>query len=543
MADQPHPPSRLARTERELEIIMAIDRARDTAPAPVAMFSLILTVLADQFQAGLCHLYLINRETGALELKAVNERGIGEGLSLAHLLALVQQAMQGEGVVVWRADEAFPPDALTGALSSLHLAVIPVVMETQPLGALLIARAGRPFDADEVELLKAAESQVDSAVIQAYTYHELQQRNKELETIYRVDRIRDQNLPFDEMLDAALQELCAAVGVEAGLVMLYDYAGKQLEARAVTPKDFLRVPEYAELVNRAANEALESAQMVCYDQREGMSCSVMCVPLILQDQIIGVFGAVSREPQGFMSDERRLLMAIVSQMDTAIFEGLERSRLRRVLGRSLDPRVMERLMENPNVDILKGERSVLSVLYADLRGSTSLAERLNPYLLVEFMGDYLGQMANLVLAHQGTLDKFVGDEVMALFGAPFPQADHALRAVRVGLVMQAAFREVATRWQARGVETEGLGIGIATGELIVGEIGCEQRTDYTVIGRAANLGARICAVAHAGQVLISQATYDLVKDQVEVTPIPGQHFKGIDREVTVYHVTRILESV
>ena len=542
MPDQLRPSSsRSARTARELEIVMAIDRARDTAPAPVAMFSLILAALADRFQAGLCHLYLINRETGTLELKAVNKRGIEESLSLTHLLPLAQRAMQGTGIVVWRADEVLPAEALAGALASSYLAVIPIVMEKRPLGALLLVRAGRPFDAEEVELLRVAESQVDSAVIQAYTYRELEQRNRELETIYRVDRIRDQNLPFDEMLDAALQELCAAVGVEAGLVMLYNYAGKQLEVRAVTPKDFLRIPEYAELVNRAANEALESADMVCYNQQEGMPCSVMCVPLILRDQIIGVFGTVSREPHGFTSDERRLLKAIVSQMDTAIFEGLERSRLRRVLGRSLDPRVMERLMENPNVDILKGERSVLTVLYADMRGSTSLAERLNPYLLVEFMGDYLGQMANLVLAHQGTLDKFVGDEVMALFGAPFPQPDHALRAVRVGLAMQAAFQQVEAQWQARGVEAAGIGVGIATGELIVGEIGCEQRADYTVIGRAANLGARICATAHANQVLISQATYDLVKDQVEVAPVPGQHFKGIDHEVMVYHVIRILD--
>jgi len=157
------------------------------------------------------------------------------------------------------------------------------------------------------------------------------------------------------------------------------------------------------------------------------------------------------------------------------------------------------------------------------------------------MGDYLGQMANLVLAHQGTLDKFVGDEVMALFGAPFPQPDHALRAVRVGLAMQAAFQQVGAQWQTRGVEAAGIGVGVATGELIVGEIGCEQRADYTVIGRAANLGARICAAAHANQVLISQATYDLVKDQVEVAPVPSQHFKGIDHEVMVYHVTRILD--
>jgi adenylate cyclase len=115
--------------------------------------------------------------------------------------------------------------------------------------------------------------------------------------------------------------------------------------------------------------------------------------------------------------------------------------------------------------------------------------------------------------------------------------------VQTGLAMQAAFDELMAEWQARGIQTVGLGVGIATGELIAGEFGCEQRTDYTVIGRAANLGARICAGAHAGQVLISQATYDLVKDGVEVEPVPGQHFKGIDHEVTVYHVTRLLKSV
>jgi len=225
-------------------------------------------------------------------------------------------------------------------------------------------------------------------------------------------------------------------------------------------------------------------------------------------------------------------------MDTAIFEGLERGRLRRVLGRSLDAHVLERLLANPNVDILKGERLVVSVLYADLRGSTSLAERLNPDVLVEFINDYLARMTNVVLDHEGTLDKFVGDEVMAIFGAPFPQPDHALRAARAGLAMQAAFEKLATQWAERGIRTSGLGVGIATGELTAGEFGCEQRTDYTVIGRAANLGARICAGAHAGQVLISQATYDLVKSQVEVEPIPGQHFKGIDHEVTVYHVVK-----
>jgi adenylate cyclase len=268
---------------------------------------------------------------------------------------------------------------------------------------------------------------------------------------------------------------------------------------------------------------------------------VLCIPLILNDEIIGVLGVVNRYgPRGFRSEDRRLLSAIGSQMDTAIFESLERRRLRQVLGRSVDPRVMERLLANPNVDILEGERAVLSVLYADIRGSTPLAERTDPELLVEFVNDFLGRMTEIIMSHEGTLDKFVGDEVMALFSAPFPQPDHALRAVRVGLEMQTAHQAVLETWQTRGLGSAPIGVGIATGELTVGEMGCPQRTDYSVIGRAASLGSRICGAAAAGQVLISQATYDLVKGQVQATPITGLQLKGVDHDVTAYHVTRIL---
>lgn len=514
--------------ERQLDMVQAIDRVRDTASAPEAMFIGILGVLAERFQADVCQLYLLNRETGALEFKALSEQGRGADLDAEYLTAFVREAMQGEGVIVRRVQAA----------RDLHVAAIPIVMD-RPLGAAVMVREQRPFDADEVELLRTAEGQIDSAVIQAYMHYELEQRNKELETVYRVDRIRDQNLPFDEMLSAALQELCTGVGAQAGVVMLYDHVGQRLETRAVAPQDFLRVPAYRQLVEQAANEALETAEMICRSTPDDPPRTVMCVPLILRNEIIGVFGAATHDPHGFSYDKRRLLRAIVSQVDTAIFEGLERSRLRRVLGRSLDPRVMERLLANPNVDILKGERLTVSVLYADLRGSTDLAERVNPDLLIEFMNDYLGQMASVVLANGGTLDKFVGDEVMALFGAPFPQDDHALRAAQVGLEMQAAFARLLARWQSRGLEVGGMGVGIATGDLVAGEFGCEQRTDYTVIGRAANLGARICGVARASQVLISQSTYDLVREQVEVKPIPSQRFKGIDHEVTVYHVVRL----
>ncbi|HDQ70784.1 MAG TPA: GAF domain-containing protein [Chloroflexi bacterium] len=428
--------------------------------------------------------------------------------------------------------------------ADLQLAGIPIIMGAeQRLGAVLLARARRPFGADEVELLKVAESQIDSAVVQGYAYYDLQQRNKELETIYRVDRIRDQHMPFDEMLGRVLQTLRGVIESEMGFVMLYNQAQDKLKLQASTDDDLFQVAQHSDTVGRIAGEALRKADIVCHNDLGDVLRSVLCIPLILRDEIIGVLGVVnSYHPRGFRDADCRLLRAIGSQMDTAIFESLERRRLRQVLGRSVDPQVMERLLANPDVDFLKGERLTLTVLYADLRGSTSLSERIDePELLVDFVNDYLGRMTDVILSHEATLDKFVGDEVMALFGAPFPQPDHAFQAVVVGLEMQAVHQQVMADWRARGLEPAPVGVGIATGDMVAGEMGCAQRTDYTVIGRAANLGARICSAAQPGQVLISQETYDLIQDSVAVTPIRGLQFKGISGDVNVYQVMRILK--
>lgn len=235
------------------------------------------------------------------------------------------------------------------------------------------------------------------------------------------------------------------------------------------------------------------------------------------------------------------MRSIGSQIDTAIYERREIRRLRTVLGRSVDPRVMERLLSSPETDILRPERLELTVLYADMRGSIPLAEQTPPELLVEFIKDYLTQMTDVVLSHEGTVDKFVGDKVMALFGAPIPQEDHALRAVRVGLEMQEVYQAIVSNWWRRGVLAPPIGIRIVTGRMIVGEMGGSQRADYTVMGRDVNLGARICSLAKGGQILISQATYDLVREAVEAIPLSGQQFKGVADDVTVYEVTEVLD--
>lgn len=533
----------LALKQKELELVMAIDHIRDTVPEPMAMLTSIVNLLADELDAELCLLSLIDPETGIIELKALNQRS-DKLANLKRLLTreLAERVVQLKKVTIWQGNDVLSAEATDILPETVQLAAVPIILGQQKrLGALLLARICPSFSPDDVQLLETVEDHIDSAVIQGYAHYELQQHVKELETIYRIDHIRDQGLPFDKMLNVVLQELCATIEAEMGFVMLYAPSGRQLEMRAATHDDLFQIASYYEMVNQIANESLHQGELLHRNDLGPHLQAVMCLPLILNDQIIGVLGVANRiGSRDFRRDERRLLGAIGSQMDTAIFESLERRQLRQVLGRSVDSRILERLLASPDVGFLKGERTILTVLYGDIRGSTNLAERTDPELLVGFINHYLTQMTEIVLAHGGTLDKFVGDEVMALFGAPFPQADHALRAIRVGLTMQEAHQTIMDMWHEREVDAPPIGVGIATGELIVGEMGSPQRSQYTVVGRAANLGARLCSSAQGGQVLLSQATYDLVRDQIEANPIRGMQFKGVAGPVTVYEVKRVL---
>ncbi len=525
--------------QRELNLVMAIDHIRDTAPDPATMLATIVNTLLDLIRVDLCLIALIDQETGQIESKSMSDRS---DYNLGYFLTteMAERAAALEQIMVW--DREMAGLAETNLPPNLQIAAVPIIINANDrLGSLLLARTHPPFISADIKLLETAESMVDSAVIQGYADHELKQRVKELEAIYRIDNIRDLGLPFDEMLNIVLLEVCQVIDAEMGFTMLYDNTGHQLELRAATHKDLFQIASYYQLINQLANEAINTTKLLCRNELDDGLHSLMCLPLILNEQIIGVLGVANRrDSDHFTIDDQRLLSAIGSQIDTAIFENIEKRRLRQVLGRSVDPRIMERLLANTSVDFLKGERAVLTVLYADLRGSTQLTENTDPEMLLGFINHYLGQMTDVILEHEGTLDKFVGDEVMALFGAPFPQEDHALNAVRVGLAMQKAHQTLMDIWQDRGLPAPPIGVGIATGELIVGEMGCPQRADYTVLGRAANLGARICSAAKGGEVLISQRTYNLIAADVDAVPIPDLQFKGFNLPVTVYHINKIL---
>lgn len=527
----------VALKNRIIDSLMAIDKIRDAHLDPMAMLNGIVNFVAENFGTDLCLLALLDQDSEQIELRAIHRKSANGGGELDVLIRrdVFTRAMRFNYVTVWR---DLPLFAEIGLPESVEVLLVPIAIKRdEPLGVMLLAVRERPFSKNDLAVMEYLEDHIDSAVVQGHQTYEMWHHNRQLELIYRVDQIRDHHLPMDEMLNAVLQEVVKAIPSEMGFAMLYDQSQKRLSMRATAGEDLFDTGVIVDQINSYVDRSIRDGMMIAENEMDDpVMRSFVCLPLVLAETIIGVIGLVNRySSNGFTGKDRQLLGAAGSQIDTALYETLEKRRLRAVLDRAVGPRIMQRILESGN-DVLKTELMYLTVLYADIRGSTQMAENTPPDIMVAFINDYLHQMNDVVLAFEGTLDKFVGDEVMALFGAPFPQKDHALRAVKVALEMQRVHKRIMERWQKKGVDARPIGIGIATGEMIVGEMGSTRRTDYTVMGRPANLGARICSVAQPHEVLICPDTYRHVASEIDTTPLTPIQFKGVTGETTIYRV-------
>ena len=179
--------------------------------------------------------------------------------------------------------------------------------------------------------------------------------------------------------------------------------------------------------------------------------------------------------------------------------------------------IIDELVKN-NYNPMVARRQEVTILFADLRGFTALCSHNPPFMVKRIIDEFLSEMMRIIVEHDATVDKIIGDEVMALFGAPIPHDHHGLRAVEVAVEMQQAHAKLMQGWQNRGMPAPQLGIGINTGEVIVGNIGSEIQMSYTVLGHAVNVAHRLCSAAHGGQILISNGTLDEVKDVLQRDP-------------------------
>jgi adenylate cyclase len=209
--------------------------------------------------------------------------------------------------------------------------------------------------------------------------------------------------------------------------------------------------------------------------------------------------------------------------------------LRSMFSRYVAKQVVDQITTSEEI-MLRGEKRDISVLFSDIRDFTLMAEQLEPTEVVATLNAYFSCMIDVIYAYEGTLDKFLGDGIMCIFGAPIDQEDHAVRVARTAVAMKHALGKFNEQQVANNKPTLEVGIGINTGDAVVGNVGSEKRLEYTAIGDHVNLAARLQSIASGGQILITEHTYHAIKPFATVIPLPPVKLKGKIDYVQIYEL-------
>jgi class 3 adenylate cyclase len=213
--------------------------------------------------------------------------------------------------------------------------------------------------------------------------------------------------------------------------------------------------------------------------------------------------------------------------------------IRATFGRYLSDEIVTDILERPEGLELGGDLRQVTIMMSDIRGFTTLSERLAPAQVVTMLNRYLGAMTDIIMEHQGTIDEFIGDAILAVFGAPHRRDDDADRAVNCALAMQAAMSEINALNEAEGLPAIQTGIALNTGDVIAGNIGSERRSKYGFVGHAMNVTSRIEDLSAGGEILVSDSTLQNLRGQFQVSDSQELKVKGIDQSIVVHKIREI----
>jgi adenylate cyclase len=219
-------------------------------------------------------------------------------------------------------------------------------------------------------------------------------------------------------------------------------------------------------------------------------------------------------------------------------EERKKREIKDAFSRYVAPSLVQDILKDPSKLVLGGEERRLTVFFSDIRGFTTISEGLTPQMLVKVINDYLTPMTDIVLKNGGTVDKYMGDAIMAFWGAPVWQDDHAARAARTALEMMERLRELQVEWEKRGIPRLDIGIGLSTGSLTVGNMGSHLRFDYTVMGDSVNLGSRLEGLnkEYGTHIIVPKFTYEDIKDEFILRQLDLIRVKGKKVPVRIYEL-------
>jgi adenylate cyclase len=367
---------------------------------------------------------------------------------------------------------------------------------------------------------------------------------------------------LDETLDRILAQVFASLPAERGVICLYDEDTDTTEAKVMRTLDggtddpiVISSHITREVINQKRSLLVQDTQADRrFDRAESVIMmkihSAMCAPLYRDRRVIGFIYVDRNSPTSPFQTHHLQALSVLAILSAVAVEqaalrdhlGHERE-IRARLARYSSPAVVERIVNDPEVAGvgMAAEEGEVSVLFADLTGFTTMAETMNPAEVVRLLNQVFERLTDAVFDYEGTLDKFRGDGMMAFFGAPLAQPDHAQRAVKAALRMQALLADLNA--DAHNRRFISMRIGINSGGVVVGDIGSPQRKDYTVIGDVVNVASRLeASIAQPGQVVIGPQTHKQVCSEFRCEALPDARLKGKIRSVKPYLVLGRLTS-
>jgi adenylate cyclase len=412
----------------------------------------------------------------------------------------------------------------------------------------------------------------------------LERENYLLTVLYEAGKALNSKLALEHICEQVVSLACLIEGVERGFVMLFDEQGEVVRQSEVRYRDPASSgsqpatpahskPERAKparsgdpgpqiILSKSVLELVRKERQpiliedVSADERFSGSESLkisglrsaMCAPLVGKDHLFGILYVDNLErASAFTQEELNVFALVAAQAGAAIDNAVAHEKIaqqslqRSALERFLAPEVVEMVVANPDIR-LGGVNQEVTVMFADIRGFTAMSEDMEPGRVVEILNEYFTRVTDVIFDNGGTLDKYMGDAVMAVFGAPISKGNDAANAVNSAIQIQRLLIELNRDAAARKWPELRVGIGINTGNAIAGNIGSPRRLDYTVVGDAVNTAQRLMTNAVGGQVLIAESTARKLGKGFDLARLPELKVRGRSEAVPVFSVGWVEKS-
>jgi adenylate cyclase len=359
----------------------------------------------------------------------------------------------------------------------------------------------------------------------------------------------------NKLLEKILASIFKFIRADRGVIFLIDREGKPVIG-ASRRRDGTEAPIQvsATIMNHVMKEraaVLTSDAAMDFAASKGKSMilnrisSAIVVPLLHNDEILGVLWLDSEMVAQFQRKDLELVTAVVNQAAmfieiNALSKKIEQEIVTRErFSRLLSPNVAERVISG-QLEIKKGGELVseCTVFNSDIRGFTRMSEGTEPQVVVDMLNEYFERMVEALFKYEGTLDKFMGDGIMALWGAPVAHPDDPVRSVQCALEQMQVLGEFNRERVSHGLPPLAVGIGIHIGPLVAGYIGSSKALSYTVIGDTANTSARLCGIAQGGQIIVSEPAFARLGARFECEELPAAHVKGKEHALRIFNVVR-----